>query len=182
MKAGKIVAIAVFTVAGLVLAVGGTAHVAGYTYNLTDSEPEGVWQKIGSVADMRRGDIVEVCLPTETPAIARLRAMRYFGGVGCPDTMTPLLKPAAALPGDVVQVNAVSGISVNGTLLPNTAQLARDGAGHLLPHTPDGRYTVPPGMVWLISTYNPISLDSRYFGPVPIAGVRAVMRPVWTRQ
>lgn len=165
---------------GVVLAVGGTAHVCGYAVNISDSMPEGVWQKVGQPVALRRGDVVQVCLPPNTPAVQQLRRLHYFGGVGCPDVMTPLLKPAAAVAGDVVVVSQASGITVNGNKLVNTAQLPHDGAGHAIPHVADGRYVVAPGQVWLLSQYNAISLDSRYFGPVPVSAVTSIMRPVWT--
>ena len=33
--------------------------------------------------------------------------------------------------------------------------------------TADGDQVVAEGMVWLVSSYTPLSWDSRYFGPVP---------------
>ena len=41
-------------------------------------------------------------------------------------------------------------------------------------------YTVAPGHVWLISTYSPLSFDSRYLGPVPISSIRGTVKPLWT--
>jgi type IV secretory pathway protease TraF len=38
---------------------------------------------------------------------------------------------------------------------------------------------VPPGQVWLLSGHDSRSFDSRYFGPVPVANVQGVARPVW---
>jgi type IV secretory pathway protease TraF len=43
-----------------------------------------------------------------------------------------------------------------------------------------GRYLVAPGELWLVSTRLPNSWDSRYLGPITIAQVRAVARPIWT--
>ena len=35
-----------------------------------------------------------------------------------------------------------------------------------------------PGEVWLFSSYSAGSFDSRYFGPVVLASVRGIARPV----
>jgi type IV secretory pathway protease TraF len=58
------------------------------------------------------------------------------------------------------------GISVNGTLLRNTAPLEYDTMGRLLSHWPYGRYIVAKGTIWVASSYNPRSFDCRYFGPI----------------
>ena len=59
------------------------------------------------------------------------------------------------------------------------ALIERDGEGRALPHGPLGTFTVPAGRVWLVSSYNPYSFDSRYFGPVALSAVRGVARPLW---
>jgi len=38
---------------------------------------------------------------------------------------------------------------------------------------------VPDGMVWLLSDSAPDSYDSRYFGPLPLPTIQAVVRPLW---
>jgi type IV secretory pathway protease TraF len=44
---------------------------------------------------------------------------------------------------------------------------------------PDGRYVIPPGEVWLVSTFSPRSWDSRYFGPVPASAIVSALTPLW---
>ena len=63
-------------------------------------------------------------------------------------------------------------VTVNGVALPNTAAMPA------LPGWPAGRYIVQPGEVWLFSSYSAGSFDSRYFGPVVLASVRGIARPV----
>jgi type IV secretory pathway protease TraF len=45
---------------------------------------------------------------------------------------------------------------------------------------PWGRRRVAPGEVWLFGFHNPRSWDARYFGPVPLSGVRGVLQPILT--
>ena len=59
-----------------------------------------------------------------------------------------------------------AGVAVNGKLLPNSKQYLKDGIGRPMPLVPSGTYAVSPGTVWVISSYNRFSFDSRYFGPV----------------
>ena len=73
------------------------------------------------------------------------------------------------------------GIAVNGSLLPNSVAWVADKAGRPLPRMRLGSYAVAPGTVWLVSSYNPASLDSRYFGPVERDRIVGRLVPLWTR-
>jgi len=42
-----------------------------------------------------------------------------------------------------------------------------------------GLYGVEPGTVWVASTYNAGSYDSRYMGPIPTSQIRRRLRPLW---
>jgi conjugative transfer signal peptidase TraF len=89
------------------------------------------------------------------------------------------MKPIVARAGDVVTVSE-QGIGVNGRLLPNTAPLRTDTHGRPLTPWPFGRYVVTADTVWVASSHNLRSFDSRYFGPVPTAGIRDYVRPLMT--
>jgi type IV secretory pathway protease TraF len=43
-----------------------------------------------------------------------------------------------------------------------------------------GAYRVGTGEVWLFGFNDTRSWDARYFGPVPLTGIRGVLRPVVT--
>jgi conjugative transfer signal peptidase TraF len=90
-----------------------------------------------------------------------------------------MLKPVVARAGDVVTVSE-QGIGVNGRVLPNTAPLRTDTHGRPLTAWPFGRYVVAADTVWVASSYNPRSFDSRYIGPVPTSGIRDYVRPLLT--
>jgi conjugative transfer signal peptidase TraF len=112
--------------------------------------------------------------------VLQLRSLGYFAGGGCADGAESVLKPVAAIPGDTVTLD-VAGLAVNGRRLQNTRQLERDAQGQRLPRVSTGTYLVAPGQLWLVSDFNPDSLDARYFGPVPDTDVIAVVHPVWVR-
>lgn len=95
----------------------------------------------------------------------------------CADGAVPLLKPVVARPGDVVEMSD-RGISVNGRLLPWTAPVAKDSQGRPLEAWPTGHYAVAPGTVWVASTYNRGSYDSRYMGPIPTRLIRSRLKPL----
>lgn len=160
------------------LCVGGVAlaHADGFWINTTDSMPVGLWRQSASHL-ARRGDVVLLCLPL-TPVTQIGWARGYIAAGSCPTGQEILLKPIAAMSGDEVDVTRER-ISVNGTEIPNSGQLARDSEGRPMPAYPAGAYRVPASQLWLVSPHNPRSFDSRYFGPVPASLVRSTVRPVW---
>lgn len=146
--------------------------VAGVRINATPSLPIGLY-----VETDLHSRLVEFC-PTGEPAA--ISARRGYRGAGdCLDGASPLLKPIVAQPGDVVQFSA-EGISVNNHLLRNTAPLSIDTEQRPLEHFPFGRYVVGANEVWVASSYNKRSFDSRYYGPVPKIEIRAHLRPLLT--
>ena len=154
------------------------AHASGYRINTTPSVPVGLWRMTPHAA-VTRGMVALWC-PPDRPAFRLARARGFIPEGRCAGGYTPLLKPVAAVGGDTVTVTP-TGIRVNGVALPNSAPLARDGAGRALPRLAAGRYGVPEGEVWLVSSYNPHSFDARYFGPVAASHIEGVVRPVYTR-
>lgn len=155
------------------------ADAAGLRLNLTPSMPVGLWRVAASHVPLRRGEVVSVCPPDAEAT--RVGVERGYIPVGpCPGGDEPLVKPVAAIPGDVVAIFP-AGAAVNGHPIQGTAQLARDSAGRSLAPVPTGTYPVGTGEVWLLSGHDPRSFDSRYFGPVPADNVQGVARPVWVR-
>ena len=70
------------------------------------------------------------------------------------------------MPGDIVTVDAAT-------------VLRTDRVGRPLEHFSFGQYRVRAGEVWVKGTARN-SFDSRYFGPVPIANIRASLEPLVT--
>jgi conjugative transfer signal peptidase TraF len=167
--------------AGVALMLGiALAGVAGLRVNATASMPRGIWRVEAPGPQVERGEIVSVCLP-ESAAIREAARRGYIPVGACPGGYEPLVKPVAAIAGDLVSVTA-HGIAVNGEPVADTAQLDEDSDGRPLRPIPAGVYSVPAGAVWLLSGHDPRSFDSRYFGAVPTANIQGIARPVWVIQ
>lgn len=145
---------------------------AGIRINTTPSLPLGLY-----VETDPQWRLIEFCPSGEAAAISARRG--YRGSGDCADGASPLLKPIVAQPGDVVEFSA-EGISVNNRAIRNTAPLSVDTERRPLEHFPFGRYVVGANEVWVASSYNKRSFDSRYYGPVPKSRIRAHLRPLLT--
>ena len=162
-------AIALLPAALLALGAG-----AGFRLNVSPSAPIGIW-KAEPGAGIERGDWISVC-PPASPATRAVVSMKLLPMGDCPGlNVAPLLKPVSAVAGDIVRLYNGRSVTVNGLPLVNTV------SKRVLPAWQDGEYTVKPGEVWLFSTYNANSFDSRYFGPVRLSDVRSKATPLITK-
>ena len=135
-------------------------------YNPSDSVPIG-WYRIGSSDALHVGAIVLTTLP---PDVAALAAQR-----GYLPARVPLLKRVGAVaPQHVCVFDAL--VWIDG--VPVAAVLAADRLGRPLPSWPHCR-RLEAGELFLLSSTNPVSFDSRYFGPVRAAAVIGVAHPLW---
>lgn len=155
-------------VARLSLAVGvtlATVALAALAYdvriNWTSSVPVGLY-RVAPITHLERDLLVTACLPE--PIAARGRDRGYLRPGRCPGGVTPLLKPIAALAGDTVTVT-LRGVSINGTLVDHSEPRTVDHAG-LPVEVPLATYRLAPDEVFLLSTHDPASWDSRYWGPL----------------
>jgi conjugative transfer signal peptidase TraF len=164
----------VLVTAGSSAAIFGLCAWFGVRINMSPSLPVGLY----SITTGNSASLVEFCLAGPFAALSLRRGYRDRGT--CEDGGAPLLKPLIAVAGDVVQLSA-RGISVNGVLVRNTAPLSKDTKGRPLKAWPCGRYRVAPGTVWVASSYQPRSFDSRYFGPISTATIRHRLKPFLTR-
>jgi conjugative transfer signal peptidase TraF len=158
--------------AGLLFGLFVTLGLAGIRINTTPSLPVGIYIRTGP-----ESPLVEFCPSGESAAIAARRGYRTPGY--CPDEASALLKPIVANSGDVVELTA-QGMSVNNHPIRNTAPLAVDTDHRPLDHFPFGRYVVGDEEVWVASSYNKRSFDSRYYGPVSKRAIVAHLRPLLT--
>jgi conjugative transfer signal peptidase TraF len=139
-------------------------------YNPSDSVPVG-WYRIESAdslpGPLSVGSIVLARLPTDVAALAAQR--------GYLPAHIPLLKRVGALApqyvcivGGIVQIDGV----------PVAAALPADRMGRPLPSWPQCRH-LHPGELFLLSTTNPGSFDSRYFGPIAAPAVIGTAQPIY---
>ena len=158
------------TVAGLSLA----AAAFGVRINTSYSLPMGLYVATSDTA----APFVEFCPEGRFAEESSVRGYRTRG-FACPDGGVPLLKPVVAREGDTVETTP-GGIEVNGVLLPKTAPLTKDAESRMLTPWPFSIYVVQPGTIWVASTYNRGSYDSRYMGPIHISQLRRRLRALWT--
>jgi conjugative transfer signal peptidase TraF len=144
--------------------------LAGLRINGSPSLPVGLYL----VTAHPNANLVEFCPPQPFAEIAIARGYRDVGS--CGDGGAPLLKPVIARTRDVVELSP-EGIAVNGLRLQNTAPLKNDTKGRPLTSWPPGRYTVGRDCVWVASSYNGRSFDSRYFGPISLGSIRNYVQP-----
>jgi conjugative transfer signal peptidase TraF len=150
------------------------AQVCGVSINVTPSMPIGIWIIRPVNAPIARGAIVSFC------HVHRRRSAKPATSSNhgpCPDGAWPLLKPVAALPGDLVVIDS-SGVTINGQLVPNSQRHSRPGLAAIA----SGAYRVGEGELWVVSSLHPHSFDSRYFGPIRAAAVGGEAVPILVRR
>jgi len=143
------------------LAVVGASHFIGFNSS-PSAAPVGFYWR--TAPRPGRGKLVEFCLPEDVAVFAEARG--YIGHGSCPGDSESLGKIVTGMPGDVVTVDAAGALKT-------------DSAGRPMEHFPFGPYRVRAGEVWVHGTARN-SFDSRYFGPVPIANIRASLEALVT--
>jgi type IV secretory pathway protease TraF len=142
------------------------------TINTTPSVPMGLYRYITSATPIAHGELVVVpAVPFGRPWYAR---------------WVHLLKPVAGIPGDTACVD-VTGLRMRYPVHGHDAwptvvdfgPVYQEHRGTPLPAV-WGCHEVQDGELF-VASHEPRSLDSRYFGPVPLAQAHRVV-PVWTWQ
>ena len=151
-----------------------TAGLAGYRLNFTPSEPIGLWRIQPLDRPARGGDLIFIC-PPERPDMERAAQRGYIRSGLCSGGYAPLIKRVAAVAGQQVEIKQT--VLVEGIPLPNSRLAPIDGEGRSL--TPYAGGVVRDGFVFLHSDFKG-SYDSRYFGPLPVAGILGLAKEVLT--
>jgi len=141
------------------------AAVPRLVYNATDSVPRGFYVIAAQPPGV--GDLILTRLPASA---ARLAAERGYLPAG-----VPLIKPIAASYGDHVCVRDGK-VRINGHVVART--LAADSKDRPLAAW-SGCRLLAEGEWFLLSTDNPASFDSRYFGPIPRIAAYGLAVPLW---
>ena len=136
-------------------------------YNPSDSAPRG-WYRVMQAASLHVGDYVVATLPPDAAALAARR--------GYLPSRVPIIKHIGAVPPQRVCV--ISGVvSIDG--VPIAVTLGTDHRGRALLTWNRCRRLVDDEL-FLLSTTNPASFDSRYFGPIKASSVLGQAAPLWT--
>lgn len=146
--------------------VGWSLYESGIRFNFTASMPVGVYKKTSSMPE--RGALVAVCLDNQLADMAIARS--YVASGQCPSGMQPLLKKAAALPGDVILYDDMQGFFINDELWPHSMRQTVDSVGRIMV-TAELPHIVPAGTIFTLSDQHDGSFDSRYFGLVTVEQV-----------
>jgi conjugative transfer signal peptidase TraF len=149
----------------------------GLRLNTTHSVDPGFYWVINKQPE--KGDFVSFC-----PAQDSITKMAYERGYisfgNCPGHYEHLLKIVVGVSGDKVELHK-QGAYINGTLLPpHSAVLSQDGLGRPLLPFSNKAIVLKPDELWVMTNSNPLSFDSRYFGPIRLAQISDVVKPLWT--
>lgn len=137
-------------------------------WNASASVPIGLYA-VHPARTLRLGQLVVAMPPA--PLAAFLARRDYL-----PERV-PLLKHVAALPGERICRTGVT-VTIDG--VSAGVALLHDSRGRALPVW-SGCRIIAQGEVFLLNPSVPDSLDGRYFGTLPIASIRGVATPIWTR-
>jgi conjugative transfer signal peptidase TraF len=138
-----------------------------FIWNVSGSAPTGLY-RVRPASQLTIATLVVVYPPE--PLATWLADGRYLPhGV-------PLLKLVLALGGQTV-CRAGPAITVDGRDVG--AAQERDRSGRPLPVW-QGCRVVSDGEVFLMNPNGPASLDSRYFGPLPVSAIAGRAEPLWT--
>lgn len=160
--------------AAAVIGLFALGYLGGLRINLTPSYPLGIWRIVPLDREIAVGDLVMIC-PPPTSAFTLARQRGYLRSGLCPGWLSPVIKTVAATQGQRVEI--AGAVRVDEVTLAGSELRAADAEGReLLPYAGG---VVLPGHVFLHSDFAG-SYDSRYFGPVPAAGVLGLAHPVLT--
>lgn len=164
------VALSLFVAAGLASLAWATFAnpMPRVIYNASDSVPVG-WYRIGPAGTLHVGSFVLVHLPAAPRALAAQRGYLPWH--------IPLLKRIGAMAPQTVCVHGRI-VRIDGS--PVAITLLVDASGRRLTAWPQCR-RLRAGELFLLSTTNPASFDSRYFGPVSTSAVIGQAQPLWIR-
>ena len=158
------------------LLLGLGCYAAGARINTTKSIPPGLYWTISKPVE--KGDYVMFC-PPPLGVFDTAKERGYIPAGFCPGHYGYMMKRVLAAKDDAVDIGD-EGVRVNGSLLPDSELRKADKGGRPLPRYQDNSYTLNETQVLLMADANPLSFDSRYFGPINRSQIKDVIFPVIT--
>lgn len=140
--------------------------------NTTASFPLGLYKVVKNTT-VTRGVFVEICAP-DKKNIQLLKLQKENDGI-CSNGTIPLLKKVAAMEGDKITVTN-SKVFVNGVEQANSTIYAKKVRYYAQTQT------LQKGEIFVMSDYNPMSYDSRYFGALKAKDILHTLTPFFTFQ
>src|ERR1700674_4215204 len=153
--------------AALVAGTLGPKPVPSFVWNASESVPTGLYR----VQPARRLIVTDLVVAFPPEPLATFLADGGYLPLG-----VPLIKRILALPKQIVCRKDLA-ITVDAIEMGMARE--RDHRGRLLPVW-QGCRVVRQGEVFLMNWDEPGSLDSRYFGPLPLADIVGRANPIWT--
>jgi conjugative transfer signal peptidase TraF len=150
----------------------------GLRFNHSQSVAPGFYWVIDKPPE--KGDYVSFC-PVQDSMTQMAYERGYIGFGNCSGHTERLLKIVVGTGGDTIELTN-AGVVINKALLPNTTPLTQDGLNRPLAPFYKKRLVLQSDELWVMTNRRPLSFDSRYFGPIRLAQVSAVVRPIWTWQ
>jgi conjugative transfer signal peptidase TraF len=144
----------------------------GYRVNFKPSYAYGLWQIEPLDREVRLGDRIFICPPSDAAAELGLERGYLPHGL-CPSGTGPLIKTVAALPGQLVEIDGQ--VIIDGESLPFSNLLEADAESRAMPVYAGG--TIGESALFLHSEFVG-SYDSRYFGPMPAEGTLGLAREI----
>lgn len=167
MTNGPIALVTVVTAAAVIETMLGPKPAPRFVWNVSESVPIGLYQ-VQPARDLIVTTLV-VAYPPE-PLATLLAQSGYL------PRDVPLIKRILALPGQTVCRTGPT-IAVDGIEMGVARE--RDHRGRLLPVW-HGCRLLARDEVFLMNWNEPASLDSRYFGPIPLQAIVGRAVPLWT--
>ena len=156
------------------------SYAIGVRINISESWPRGLYysKKIEKSKPLEpyRDHFILVCPDPDNPVIRRAKNWNILEpGFKCSGNFAPFLKKLVGLPGDMITIDR-DGVSINGQSVKNSRIKYKNF--ELVIH-PGYQRTLKPGEYWVMSSYSPNSLDSRYFGPVKRSAIIMTSKPLY---
>ncbi len=152
-------------------------YIKGYRINLTESYPLGLYQIVND-KNISNGDMVLFC-PPSNKYFKKAYMRGYIEDGLCHSGYWELQKKVVGLAGDHIKIDDY--VYINNIKIQNTKIFKLDPQGNDMFFMSDENKNmiVPKGFMFVISDYNELSFDSKYFGVVPISTLIGKIKPIF---